>query len=133
MWRLINSDRSDSSHVEETRGRAHPLLWDSRLAAVARQHSEEMAEKGFFSHQGMDGSLPYIRVMRAGIHFRATGENIAKYPDVAQAEAAFMDEPKFQENHRGNILNPTYTHVGVGIARSPDGLLYITQEFADLR
>ena len=133
MWRLINRDRFSSSSMQETRGLARPLEWDDRLAAVARQHSEEMAHFGFFSHQGMDGSLPHIRVSRAGIQWSTVGENIAKFPDVIQAETGFMDEPKFQENHRSNILNRNFTHVGVGIARGPDGLLYITQEFAALK
>lgn len=133
MWRLINRDRASPSCEEETKGRARPLLWDDRLAAVAREHSEEMARHGFFSHTGVDGSLPYMRVSRAGIQWSETGENIAMYPDVIRAEAEFMDEPKFQPNHRGNILNPNFTHVGVGIARGRDGLLYITQEFAALR
>jgi uncharacterized protein YkwD len=132
MWRLINHDRADIAAAEETRGNARSLAWDDRLAAVARQHSEEMARNGYFSHQGLDGSLPYTRVSRAGIQWRATGENIAKFPDVQSAQAGFMDEPRFQHNHRGNILNPAYTHVGVGIARGADGLLYITQEFATL-
>jgi uncharacterized protein YkwD len=52
---------------------------------------------------------------------------------VVQAETLFMNEPKFERNHRGNILNPNYTHVGIGIARGPDGSLYITQEFVQVR
>jgi uncharacterized protein YkwD len=83
----------------------------------------------------MDGSLPYVRISQAGIHCRASAENIAKYSDIAdiaQAEATFMDEPKFQQNHRSNILNTEYTHVGVGISKGPDGMIYITQEFAGL-
>jgi len=129
MLDLVNRDRTDPSTVQETKGRARPLQWDGRLAEVARLHSEEMAREGFFSHEGMDGSQPSNRVTRAGIQWRSTGENIAKCRDVAEAEAIFMDEPKFRQNHRGNILNPEYTHIGVGIARGPDGTLYITQEF----
>ncbi|HTX15563.1 MAG TPA: CAP domain-containing protein [Candidatus Baltobacteraceae bacterium] len=130
MLDLVNRDRTDPSTVQETKGRAHPLQWDGRLAEVARLHSEEMAREGFFGHEGMDGSQPANRVTRAGIQWRSTGENIAKCRDVAEAEAMFMDEPKFRQNHRGNILNSDYTHIGVGIARGPDGTLYITQEFA---
>jgi uncharacterized protein YkwD len=132
MWRMINSDRSAVSSTDETGGRAHPLIWDERLAAVAREHSEEMARAGYFSHQGLDGSLPYVRVTRAGIQWKASGENIAKFDTVVRAQQGFMDEPKFQHNHRSNILNTAYTHVGVGIARGADGYLYITQEFATL-
>jgi uncharacterized protein YkwD len=129
MMDLINRDRTDPSTLQETKGHARPLQWDGRLAAIARLHSEEMAREGFFGHQGMDGSQPFNRVSRAGIQWRSTGENIAKSRDVAEAEALFMDEPRFQQNHRANILNPEYTHVGIGIARGPDGTLYITQEF----
>jgi uncharacterized protein YkwD len=129
MLDLVNHDRIDPSALQETKGRARPLQWDGRLAAIARLHSEEMARQGFFGHEGMDGSEPSNRVTRAGIQWRSTGENIAKCRDVAEAEALFMDEPKFQQNHRGNILNSSYTHIGVGIARGPDGTLYITQEF----
>jgi uncharacterized protein YkwD len=133
MWDLINADRIAPSSAEETKGRARPLQWDARLAAAARAHSEDMAGNGFFSHQGSDGSNPAVRVSRAGVQWRSTGENIAMVGDVVQGERLFMSEPKFQQNHRGNILNTSYTHVGVGIARGPDGSLYITQDFAELR
>jgi len=109
------------------------LQWDDRLAAVARMHSEEMARNGYFSHEGADGSSPASRVSMAGIKWRSTGENIASCGSVSEAQSLFMNEPKFQQNHRWNILNVNYTHVGVGVARAPDGSLYVTQEFAQLR
>ncbi len=133
MWEMVNRDRISPAQIEETKGRAHPLVWDARLAAVARAHSEEMARTGFFSHTGSDGSLPSWRVSMAGVRWLSTGENIALADDVAQAEALFMNEPKFERNHRGNILNPNYNRVGIGIARGRDGSLYITQEFAQVR
>jgi uncharacterized protein YkwD len=132
MWTLINLDRRAPSCAEETRGRARPLQWDPRLAAVARAHSQEMAGKGYFSHKSTDGSLPAMRILKAGIQWHSAGENIAESHDVSEAEAAFMNEPKFKHNHRGNILNPDYTHVGVGIATGLDGTLYITQDFVQL-
>ena len=133
MWELINRDRADQSYSSETRGRAPALQWDDRLAAVARMHSEEMARNGYFSHEGADGSSPAHRVSMAGIKWLSTGENIANCAGVSEAESLFMNEPKFQQNHRWNILNANYTHVGVGIARARDGSLYITQEFAQMR
>jgi uncharacterized protein YkwD len=132
MWQMVNQDRSSSDALSETKGCARPLQWDSRLAEVARSHSEEMATTGVFSHRGGDGSLPMNRVTRAGIRWLATGENIAKAESAAQAEALFMDEPRFQPNHRGNILDANYNRVGIGIARGADGSLYITQEFAEI-
>jgi len=133
MWELINRDRADRSYSDETKGRAPALQWDDRLAAVARMHSEEMARNGFFSHEGADGTSPAQRVSMAGIKWRSTGENIANCSGVSEAESRFMNEPKFQQNHRWNILNVNYTHVGIGVARASDGSLYITQEFVQQR
>ncbi len=133
MLGLVNRDRAATTSQEETRGRALPLQWDPRLAAVARAHSEEMARNGYFSHQSLDGRQPDERVSDARIPWLATGENIARASDVTQAEAMFMDEPKFQQNHRGNILNTRFTHVGIGVARGSDGSIYVTQEFVQSR
>jgi uncharacterized protein YkwD len=133
MWEMVNRDRTAPAQAEETKGHARPLVWDAKLATAAREHSEEMARTGFFSHVSPDGSTLSRRISLAGVQWLSIGENIAKVDDVARAEAMFMDEPKFERNHRGNILNPNYTHVGIGIARGQDGLLYITQEFAQLR
>jgi uncharacterized protein YkwD len=132
MWHMVNRDRMSRAVVRETKGRAVPLEWDSRLAAVARAHSREMATTGVFSHEALDGSLPVTRLTNAGVRLRSAGENIAKAYDPSQAEALFMNEPKFSPNHRGNILNPAYNRIGIGIARASDGSLYITQDFAQV-
>lgn len=132
MVELMNKDRMAPEQAAETHGKARPLQWDPRLAALARAHSLEL-EHGSFSHVSPDGSLPSDRMSRAGIQWLSMGENIAMSQDVARAEASFMSEPGFQQNHRGNILNPNFTTVGVGIVNGPDGNLYITQEFAQLR
>lgn len=133
MLYLTNQDRTAQQNWQETQGRAHPLQWDDRLAAVARAHSEDMARQGYLSHTGPDGSMPFQRVSYMGIQWLSTGENVARAHDAAQAEAMFMDEPKYQQNHRANILNPNYTIVGIGVARDSEGALYITEEFAQLR
>jgi uncharacterized protein YkwD len=149
MWQEVNQDRTSVAVQDETKGLAKPLVWDSRLAAVAREHSEEMAATGVLSHTGAGGSRPMNRVSDAGIHWLATGENIAKIDlgagfapvseavateqVITKAEGLFMAEPRFEHNHRANILNPAYNHVGIGIARAADGSFYITQEFAQVR
>jgi uncharacterized protein YkwD len=129
MLELINQEREDPSHLTETRGRARPLKWDEKLAEVARAHSRDMVERGYVSHFSPDGSFSALRVSQAGIAYLCAGENIAKFRDVFRAQAAFMNEPPLGHNHRANILDPDFTHVGIGIVRGPDGMFYITQEF----
>ncbi|HEX5482400.1 MAG TPA: CAP domain-containing protein [Terriglobia bacterium] len=130
MLEFINADRSNPANVAETQGHAMPLRWDPKLAAAALAHSMDMMRRHYFSHVDLNGNSPAKRLSEAGVPWRAMGENIAKNFTVARAEAAFMDEPSFQPNHRSNILNQRFNAVGVGIVRGPDGLLYVTQEFA---
>jgi len=129
MWVLVNHDRLMPESFAETGGRAQPLEWNESLAAVARAHSLDMLEERFFSHVEPDGRTFSMRINEAGIPWQEAGENIAIYDTTSGAEAAFMNEPRFQHNHRANILNPSYTEVGIGIMRGPDGSLYITQDF----
>jgi hypothetical protein len=129
MWVLVNHDRLTPETFAETGGRAQPLKWNESLAAVARAHSLDMLEQRFFSHVDPDGRTFSMRINEAGIPWQEAGENIAIYDTTSGAEAAFMDEPRFQHNHRANILNPSYTEVGIGIVKGPGGSLYITQDY----
>ena len=129
MWALVNHDRLDLEASAETGGRAQPLRWDENLAAVARAHSRDMLEQHFFDHVDPDGTTLSTRINAAGIPWQAAGENIAIYGSISGAESAFMNEPRFQHNHRANILNANYTDVGIGIVQGPNGSLYITQDF----
>jgi uncharacterized protein YkwD len=129
MLVLINQDRLRPETFAETGGRAQPLKWNDSLAAVARAHSMDMLEQRFFSHVDPDGTTFSLRINEAGIPWQEAGENIAIYETTSGAEAAFMNEPRFQHNHRANILNPSYTDVGIGIVKGRDGGLYITQDF----
>jgi uncharacterized protein YkwD len=130
MWVLVNRDRQDPANAAETHGRARPLKWNEKLAAVALAHSRDMGRRRYFAHVDREGRTPTDRIDATGIHWRALAENIALNQTVTDAEKDLMDEPRFQQNHRGNILNPEYTDVGIGIVQAPNGDLYITQDFA---
>jgi uncharacterized protein YkwD len=130
MVELVNQDRSAPANDPETKGKALPLKWDPRLAAVALAHSEDMVQRGYFSHVDPNGNSPVERICNAGIRWESMGENIAINYTSPLAEAAFMNEPRFQVNHRANILNPKFNSVGIGIVRAPNGMLYVTQDFA---
>lgn len=131
MWTLVNQDRLDPANSAETKGgHAQPLRWNERLAEVARAHSRDMMEQNFFDHVDRQGKTPQARINAAGIPWQALGENIATNGGgTGDAESAFMDEPRFQHNHRANILNTGYTDVGIGIVQDRRGRYYITQDF----
>ncbi len=129
MLEMVNRDRVDPANAAETNGRANPLQWNDGLAAVARAHSIDMLSQGYFAHQDGQGRNVSERVRASGMEWQSVGENIAIYNTVASAEAAFMNEPRFTQNHRANILNVSFTELGIGIVQATNGSFYITQDF----
>lgn len=128
---MINEDRQDNPDESDC---APAILWDDDLAEVARLHSKDMCDRGFFDHVNPDGDDPFDRMADGGVSFVTAGENIAYGTNgsgiVGTLEDLFMDEPECDLNHRGNILNRDFRYVGVGVHECGDGLLYLTQDFA---
>lgn len=131
-----------------------PLAFDSRLAAVARGHSRDMAKRNYFDHnspEGHDFSQRYGRAgydcaIRAGGMVHLGAENIAlnhryaatatingvKYYDwnsedkiAATTVEGWMNSP----GHRKNILTPHWQREGIGVEIAPNDGVYITQNF----
>ncbi len=118
---LVNTDRAANG--------LPALEFDPTLATIARWRSEDMASRGYFSHD--IGGYEVFQVLRDwGVAYRIAGENLAynyygQDAATAQAERALMDSP----GHRANILRPDYTHLGVGVAVAADGRYLFTQLF----
>jgi uncharacterized protein YkwD len=113
--------------VNEERKKAglKPLEKDIAMRIVARLHSKDMFQKGYFSHINLDNKSPFDRMRAHGIIYRAAGENLALSQTVEIAHLGLMNSP----GHRANILNPKFNRVGIGIM---DGGIYgimITQNF----
>jgi uncharacterized protein YkwD len=90
-----------------------PLAADPRLDAAAQAHAEDMLARSYYAHQGPDGSTPRARVESAGFAATAVAENIAaRHLGADAAMAGWMASSE----HRRNILNPTLTNLGAGVA-----------------
>lgn len=101
--RLVNAERA--------RYGLSALSADAELSRVARYKSRDMREKGYFSHESPTYGTPFQMMKSFGITYRAAGENIAYgYATPANVVAAWMNS----EGHRANILNASYTRLGVG-------------------
>ena len=93
-----------------------PLVADGRLADVARAHSADMRDRGFFSHDNPSGQDPFERAAAAGLDARA--ENIARgQQDAADVMDGWMNSP----GHRANILDCDLRSLGVGVATGAGG------------
>ncbi len=115
VFDLVNQER-------EAAGRA-PLEWCDGLHELAKAHSNDMCDRGFFSHVNPDGEDPTDRgrAGHAGSYtfdpvvpnpYYGVAENIAMgYSTPQQVMEGWMNSP----GHRANILNGGYTHIGVGV------------------
>ncbi|HEX4946914.1 MAG TPA: CvpA family protein [Blastocatellia bacterium] len=102
-----------------------PLAPDPELTAVARQHSDDMLTRSYFSHYTPEGASPFDRLRAAGVRFLAAGENLALAPTLQIAHDGLMQSP----GHRANILRPTFGRVGIGILDAGRYGLMVTQKF----
>ncbi|MEP0916314.1 CAP domain-containing protein [Leptolyngbya sp. DQ-M1] len=98
-----------------------PLTLNLTLNDVAEKHSQDMATRNYFSHQGLDGSQPWDRMRTGGYSYSRAAENIAfGQPTPQDVVTAWMNSP----GHRQNILNPNLKELGVGYHNG-----YWTQNF----
>jgi uncharacterized protein YkwD len=122
MLAIINRDRQAAGVT--------PLQAGRRLAHVALAHSLDMADHRYFSHFTPQGASPYDRMARADIHYLSAGENIGvdsgapPLQMLQRLDLAMLNSPE----HRANLLRPTFTRVGIGIAVMGNQL-YITEDF----
>jgi uncharacterized protein YkwD len=104
-----------------------PLERRADLDAVARAHSEDMARRGFFSHQSPEGDTWVERLAHAGVAgFTMAGENVGQ-TSQSEPNARILGGWQASPAHRENLLSRPMNATGVGIARAPDGRLFYTQ------
>lgn len=93
------------------------------LSRVARYKSQDMHDNKYFSHTSPVYGSPFDMMKDFGISYRSAGENIAKGQSTPKA---VVDAWMNSSGHRANILNASYTEIGVGYVA--DGK-YWTQMF----
>lgn len=116
---------------EERRKRGlNQLLWDDAVADIARNYSERMARENFFGHFDPNGREVLDRAKTARLkHWSRIGENLFSIADLAKFDAFTVKQWMKSPTHRQNIIDPEWTTTGIGIARAPDGEIFITQVF----
>jgi uncharacterized protein YkwD len=126
---LVNGQRQQSG--------LPALSEDPLLTSLAREHSISMVVNNFFSHDRYPGERSFSYGQLPGT---IRGENIAMIPTRQFIPGPYLSLQEVCEwavsawmssaGHRANILGPSYTRTGVGVAFSEGGdYLYITQMF----
>ena len=100
-----------------------PLKTNWELSRVARYKSQDMVDKHYFFHTSPTYGSPFQMMKAFGLSYRTAGENIAYGQRTPQEVVnAWMNS----SGHRANILNSSYTQIGVGYVANGN---YWTQMF----
>lgn len=106
---LINAERRAAG--------THELANDFDLNARAQEWAEHLAAQGRLAHSSMEIPAGATRV----------AENVAYGPSVDVNHRNLMNSP----GHRANILDSRMTRVGIGVATSASGSVFVVQLFAN--
>jgi uncharacterized YkwD family protein/spore coat assembly protein SafA len=114
------------TNQERAKNGLKPLTANWQLSRVARYKAMDMRDNNYFSHTSPTYGDPFTMIKHFGISFTAAGENIAAGQATPQEVVqAWMNSP----GHRANILNSTYTDIGVGYAAGGSEHYYWVQQF----
>ena len=115
----------DMINQERIAAGVSPVKLDLRLASVGRAKANDLKANNYFDHNSPTYGSPWAMMQQVGLTVGWAGENLSGNKSVEGSMAALMLSP----GHKANILDPRFTHVGVGIAAgSAYGNLYV-QEF----
>ena len=130
LFSLTNQDRASNG--------LPALQWQSTLGAIGENkpyggcgftvygRSQDMITRNYFAHAILNCGGQYVFSMMSadGIAYRMAGENIGWASGAGGAASSasyinqqFMNSPE----HRSNILQSAFTHMGVGSILSPSG------------
>ncbi len=96
------------------------------LAQVAQKKSQDMINKGYFSHNSPTYGSPFEMMQNFGIDYKTAAENIAAGQDSPEEVVRKWMQ---SAGHRKNILNKSVTHIGIGVAEGGEMGIYWTQMF----
>ncbi len=117
LLRLVNEERAE-------RGLGS-LQVDPRVTDAARAKVWDIIENNYFAHQSPTYGSPWDMLREAGIPFIYAGENLAKAGNIWVVHYRLMNS----SGHRANILNPRFTHVGIGVMNGQYSGVVVAQIF----
>lgn len=103
-------------------GGADALTWDAELAATARAHAADLAQRRYVEHLSPEGFDPTDRLgLLARRTIGSASENITYHRgDKVDGAGDLMSNWRSSPPHWSNLLNPRYSHAGFGVVRVAD-------------
>lgn len=112
---------ADLVNQERAKAGLPPVQMDAALSKVALAKASDMSQNNYFDHTSPTYGSPFDMMKQFGISFMTAGENIAMGQRSPQE---VMTQWMNSEGHRKNIMNGSFTKIGVGYING-----YWVQEF----
>jgi hypothetical protein len=97
------------------------LAVDAGLTDKARGWAQTMADKNMIWHSDLSDANT--------ADWQRLGENVGRGGSVAGLDFAFVNSP----HHYENLVDPTFGSIGLGVVRGADGVIFVAEEFMQLR
>lgn len=95
------------------------LTLSSSMSQAAADWTSQMIHGSFLAHaSNIAAGAPH--------GWSKVGENVGRGRTTSTLTSAFMRSA----THRANVLDPSFTHVGIAVIVHPDGRVYTTHRFA---
>jgi hypothetical protein len=105
------------TNVDRTSNGLTALLPHPGLYEIARDRSTDMMTRQYFSHSIPGGGNAADVFKAQGIPYNLWGENLGLSNSDDESVVSYLESQWLQSpNHRVNIMNPAYTHLGAGAA-----------------
>ena len=107
-----------------------PLIWSDKLAGIARQHSQDMANHAFFSIKPLGDRKLTDLVVEAGVKkWLSVGRLIATNAGAENPVEKTVDRWLSSKERRRYVFENAWSETGIGIVIAENGRFYLTQDF----
>ena len=116
---LINSYRVSSG--------LNAIAYEPTLTYVAKLRSQDLMDRGYFSHYTPEGTTVFNLIRANGITIKIGGENLGQaMPAEIGSPEAFLNAWQNSSSHNANMLRAGYNYIGVGMVDNGDRIVVTT-------
>lgn len=92
-------------NIERTKTGAQPIVWNEKIANVARTYAKELIDNEFFAHTDQQGQNVHERLNAAGVYHFVSNENLAQIPRDGLTAKQVVDGWMESPGHRSTIVD----------------------------
>ena len=116
---LINNYRTSSG--------LNQVAYEPTLTYVAKLRSQDLMDRGYFSHYTPEGTTVFNLFRANGITYKIGGENLGQAtPAGIGSPEAFLNAWQNSSSHNANMLRAGYNYIGVGMIDNGDRIVVTT-------